>query len=262
MDTTTTQMNSSPECIRPEGRTCTGLVKALLALTISLAWGAQASAVPMNGGFETGDFSYWSTIGNTSIQTNGFMVDPAGGTYQALISNAPGEFGNTYDPVDLDDLEMFLGLSSGDLDEYYGTEGSAIRTFTFAATAGQVVSFSYNFLTTDLYSSDYNDVAFVVLDKRNSVIQDTFIEFPIESLAVISNDGVPVYETGYRRYSLVIPSTGLYRLGFGVVHANDDALASALLVDNVSVPEPSSVMLLLLGLAGLVWWRRLKVASV
>ena len=261
MDTATTQITSGLGCARPGRRTYTGLVKALLALTISLVWGTQASAVPMNGGFETGDFFNWSTTGNTSIQTNSFMVDPAGGTYQALISNAPGEFGNTYDPVDLDDLEAFLGLSPGELDEYYGTEGSAIRTFTFSATAGQVVSFYYNFLTTDLNSSDYNDVAFVVLDKRNT-IQDTFIEFPITSLAVISNDGVPVYETGYRPFSLVIPSTGLYRLGFGVVHANDDALASALLVDNVSVPEPSSVMLLLLGLAGLVWWRRSQVASV
>ena len=258
MDTTTTQMNDRPGHGQPRRRTCTGLVKAFLTLTTALVWGTQAFALP-NGSFESGFFN-WHTTGNTSIQTSSFMVDPVDGSNQALISNAPGEFGNTDDPVELDDLETFLGLAPGDLDEYYGTEGSAIKTFLFNATAGQVISFHYNFLTTDLNSSEYNDVAFVVLDKRGT-LQDTFIEFPITSLSVISNDGGPVYETGYRRHTLVIPSTGQYRLGFGVVHANDDALASALLVDNISVPEPSSVSLLLVSLAGLVWWRRSKVAS-
>ena len=257
MNTNTTQI-----CIWPGGRPCTIVVTALLALAISLGWGGQASALPINGGFETGSFSDWSTKGNTSIQTSSFLVDPVGGTYQALISNTEGTFGNTDDPATTAELETFLGLQSGDLSEYYATEGSAIRTSIFTATAGQVISFYYNFLTTDLDSSDYNDVAFVVLDKMRSRVQDTFIEFPIESLARISNDGGSVYETGYRRFSLVVPSNGTYRLGFGVVHANDDALASALLVDNISVPEPSSVVLFMLGLVGLVWWRRSHVASV
>ncbi len=36
----------------------------------------------------TGDFTGWSTIGNTSIQTIGFGIGPTGGPYQALISTA------------------------------------------------------------------------------------------------------------------------------------------------------------------------------
>jgi hypothetical protein len=41
-----------------------------------------------NGLFATGDFTGWSTIGNTSIQTSAFGVSPTNGTYQALISTA------------------------------------------------------------------------------------------------------------------------------------------------------------------------------
>ncbi|SRR5579883_748329 len=41
-----------------------------------------------NGLFATGDFSGFSTIGNTSIQTSAFGISPTQGTYQALISGA------------------------------------------------------------------------------------------------------------------------------------------------------------------------------
>lgn len=41
-----------------------------------------------NGSFETGDFTGFSTIGNTSIETAAFGISPTSGTYQALISGA------------------------------------------------------------------------------------------------------------------------------------------------------------------------------
>ncbi len=41
-----------------------------------------------NGLFSTGDFTGFSTIGNTSIQTAAFGISPTNGTYQALISTA------------------------------------------------------------------------------------------------------------------------------------------------------------------------------
>ena len=42
-----------------------------------------------NNGFETGGFTGWSTIGDTLVVTSRFGAVPAGGKYQALISNAP-----------------------------------------------------------------------------------------------------------------------------------------------------------------------------
>jgi hypothetical protein len=41
-----------------------------------------------NGSFATGDFSGWSTIGNTSIQASAFGISPTNGNDQALISTA------------------------------------------------------------------------------------------------------------------------------------------------------------------------------
>ena len=41
-----------------------------------------------NGLFSTGDFTGFSTIGDTSIQTSAFGINPTNGPYQALISTA------------------------------------------------------------------------------------------------------------------------------------------------------------------------------
>lgn len=46
----------------------------------------------INGGFETGDFSGWDTIGLTSIETAGFGAGPAAGTYQAFLFAEDVEF--------------------------------------------------------------------------------------------------------------------------------------------------------------------------
>ncbi len=56
----------------------------LLVDNVSLTGGTLA-----NGMFAAGDFSGWSTIGNTTIQTSAFGVDPTSGSYQALISTVP-----------------------------------------------------------------------------------------------------------------------------------------------------------------------------
>jgi hypothetical protein len=41
-----------------------------------------------NPKFATGDFTGWSTIGNTSVVTSSFGIPPANGTYQGLITTA------------------------------------------------------------------------------------------------------------------------------------------------------------------------------
>jgi hypothetical protein len=41
-----------------------------------------------NGSFSTGDFTGWSTIGNTSVVSSSFGISPTDGTYQALLSTA------------------------------------------------------------------------------------------------------------------------------------------------------------------------------
>jgi hypothetical protein len=46
------------------------------------------SGTIVNGSFGTGDFTGWSTIGNTSVVTSQFGVSPVNGSFQALLSTS------------------------------------------------------------------------------------------------------------------------------------------------------------------------------
>ena len=46
------------------------------------------SGTIVNGSFGTGDFTGWSTIGNTSVVTSAFGINPANGSNQAFLSTA------------------------------------------------------------------------------------------------------------------------------------------------------------------------------
>lgn len=203
----------------------------------------------LNGGFESGDFTGWSTIGETRIERATFGSGPTEGAFQALLSTAgrveePGKPGGNAVPVS--DLETFLGLPAGSLDDIRTgavIEGSAIRR-TFTARAGDVVSFDWNFLTeeyTNLPESafpptpDMNDLAFVVITPLSPPVDrlaDTFWMFSLSQTAFFS-------ETGFRRFSFTIPTTGTYTLGIGVVDVGDERGLSGLLIDNLLL-TPSS----------------------
>ena len=72
------------------------------------------------------------------------------------------------------------------------------------------------------------------------------------------------YESGYQSLSFAIPTTGAHSIAFGVVDVNDTLGASGLLVDDVqvaAVPEPSSIALLLAGLALVAVMGRRQIAG-
>lgn len=202
----------------------------------STLFGVESSyASIVNGGFETGDFGGWETLGDTSIETSAFGSGPKEGDFQALLrTSSINDF----------ELEDFLGLPSGSLDALgngNATEGSAIKQ-TFTAKAGQVVKFHWNFLTDELDFDDdplsFNDFAFVSLTSLNE-LGDTSLSF-MNSLTPFSD------ETGFEEFSYVIPTTGTYSLGIGVTDVGNRIFESGLLVDKVAVtPEPASVLGLL-----------------
>lgn len=228
---------------------------ALTAGTLSLIGLASvfcsnpSQAAILNGGFETGNFNEWKTTGNTTIQTSAYGSGPTEGKSQALLSTAEDN------AVSSLDLETFLGLPSGSLDGVGNGEtfrGSAIQQ-TFAANAGQVLTFDWNFLTNEGTPSPFfNDFSFVTIGSL-SKIADTSSTFALSPTASYTDTNKRFEsETGFKTFSYTIPTTGSYTLGIGVTNVGDPYGSSGVLVDKValsspstSIPEPNSAFSLL-----------------
>lgn len=232
----------------------------LIAVAGLLASNPEASpAAIVNGSFETGNFSNWNTSGQTSVETSSFQVKPANGSYQAVLQTCVfvGACDDNQSLTNASDLESFLGLSGNELSNLSVVEGSAIKQ-TITANAGDILSFSWNFLTDeDAADVDYRDFAFFTLNNTLYSLADTQSSFPINpSFSHLTK------ETGYQPYTIPILVTGDYILGFGVVDVDKTGGGnatgnSALLVDDIKltngakVPEPDTIfgLLLTLGLA-------------
>lgn len=228
----------------------------------------------LNGGFEKGDFTGWTILGENSIETSAFGSGPTEGKYQALLSTGGGSF-------DYSTLDQFLGLTPGSVDSLVDVtkalpppatnsprlqnpqppQGTAIQQ-TFTAKAGDILSFDWDFLTNEVLGTDlgagFPDFAFwSISSPSNSItpqlkLLDEKFQFPT-SLSFVGTQTPFFQETGFKTYSFTIPTDGTYTLGVGVANKYDNFVDSGLLVDNVklkhtsvtSVPEPNSVLTLL-----------------
>ena len=206
---------------------------ALSLLSLATFLGAAPAQALVNSSFETGDFTNWETIGNTTIQTSSFGSDPTEGDFQALLS--------TSQPAAFDlSIELFLGLPFGSLDGLgngSSTTGSAIKQ-TFTAQAGDTLTFDWNFLTNEATPEfNFNDFAFVSIAGVDT-LANTFSEF-VSSLTTFNE------ETEFKNFSFTFETSGTYTLGLGVTNSFDTFVSSGLLVDNAqlaSVPEPASIL--------------------
>ncbi|NEO73261.1 PEP-CTERM sorting domain-containing protein [Moorena sp. SIO3H5] len=230
---------------------CSGTVSLVSAATLLSANPALAI---VNGSFETGDFTEWSTIGDTSIETEAFGSGPTDGDFQALLSTGVFNIFPVTVPVTVpvSDIETFLGLTAGSLATIPNlpnvdtpTEGSAIQQ-TFTAHAGDVLTFDWNFLTNEFTSSFdpavFNDFSFVSIAKMVDGLADTNSPLFIDSLTDFNE------ETGFQSFSYTFETSGTYSLGLGVLDEDDTIVGSGLLIDNVEltpVPEPASILGLL-----------------
>ena len=70
-----------------------------------------------------------------------------------------------------------------------------------------------------------------MLDDAVIVLGDTTVKL-VESLTIF------LEESGFRRVEVVIPTTGVHVLGFGVVDTGDSDVLTALLIDRVTVFRP------------------------
>ncbi|MFB2771015.1 hypothetical protein ACE1AT_17235 [Pelatocladus sp. BLCC-F211] len=179
----------------------------------------------INSSFESSDFTGWTTLGATTIETPAFNSGPSEGTSQALLSTGGVTFSDTI-------IETFLGLETGSLDNFGNgdvTQGSAIRQ-TFTANAGDILTFDWNFLTNEsaqVFSN--NDFSFVSISSESELADTTF------SSLVTSSTTEFFAETGFQTFSFTIPTAGTYTLGLGVVDVGDNTIDSGLLVDNVTL---------------------------
>lgn len=226
--------------------------------TLLLAGELRAEIV--NGGFESGVFSPWLTLGNTSVEDS-LDTPPSEGVYQALMT---ADFG-----ASAGDVELFLNLFPGSLAallppgaDPIGT-GSAIYT-DITASAGDVLSFDWNFLTNEAVSplATVPDFSFWSLSNEQGAV---VLATPF-SPGFFPSPTVFTSETGYSTNSYTILADGTYRLGFGVMNSGGDAGDSGLLIDNVTlaaaVPEPASVTLISASVVlSAVAWRRRRLAK-
>ncbi|NES23854.1 MAG: hypothetical protein F6K41_34295, partial [Symploca sp. SIO3E6] len=187
-------------------------------------------------GFESGDFTDWTTIGETSVETADFGSGPTEGTFQALVTSGGVSVTDA-------NLETFLEAAGGSLDDLGigdATEGSAIQ-ITFVAEAGDTLSFDWNFLTDELdQAAIFNDFSFLTLTSPSGETSTSIIttrsSTPVGT-GVAGFDG----ETGFQTSSIPISANGTYTIGIGVVDVADAVVDSAILVDNVSITTPTPI---------------------
>ncbi|MDJ0680244.1 MAG: S8 family serine peptidase [Xenococcaceae cyanobacterium MO_167.B52] len=179
----------------------------------------------VNGGFETGNFDEWERLGNVTIQTGNFGIEPTQGSRQAFLTNGSNAVNNL-------DLEVFVGLQPGELDTFnngFTVQGSAIKR-TVEVAAGDTLSFDWNFITNESTPDTiFNDFAFVSITPGTAwEIADTGSDFVDSETSFQS-------ETGYSSFSYTFTSSGTFTVAVGVVDVVDDGIDSGLLVDNFSI---------------------------
>ena len=243
--------------------------KLLAALTFLLA-PVIAHADLINGGFETGNLTGWSSIGDVSVVNSSFGVAPPQGTFQVLISNAPGydKGSNLANQVSFSGanamaggLIILFGASANDTppDLYVGLTGagpheqSGIKQSFTTATPG-VLTFRWNYLTDEGVAGGFFDQAVIVLDNTVlSLLPSPYLPWIGGSPASLSpSPSIFLDETGYQTSSILV-APGTHTLGFGIGEHPDPWIMSALLIDDISltkVSEPASWLLLGLGLMG------------
>jgi len=229
--------------------------------TLSLAAAAICSTVALSGGAEAA-----TCIGNCGHNP---------GTVDGVVLPAPGSFG-AYDWVSTrGGIDGAAGIAGYDQS---ATNGSELLSDIFFAAIGQVVSFNFNYVTSD--GSQFADYGFAqLINTSTNEVYQLFNARTVPDGAIIPgrdlppvvaqlspavvsiNPGAPTWSplggssggcynagcgyTGWVASTFTVPTEGSYQLRFGAANwldtAYDSGLAfSGLLLDNATIGDGSS----------------------
>ena len=235
-------------------------VVVIVAAAATLAAVRPAVAQQLIQGFEAGFDLAANTRGDAALVGADFFdpatLPPQGASQLLLTTLSAGADGSSYSgtsAVSVASVEVFLNLQRGQILSGGALgDASALRLTPITLNVGDVVRFSYNFLTSATGVADGRDFAFLTLQRGSA--DPLLLPFASVGDAVAASSSARFdLETGPHTGQLpAVTVAGTYTVGFGVTDFGDNAVGSGLLLDNVQViaiPEPSATVLLL-GLAG------------
>lgn len=202
----------------------TRITLAIVKFSLSISF-AQASVV--NGDFETGDLTGWSTAGSSGDYSAAVSKSTTDPHHFSASLNGLGSF---YPVTDQWGSFLFWGLSGG----------TARLSQSVTAAAGDILKF---------------DLIWAVSPGGNSGIDVVGPSGKVFSFLAAPFDPVP-YNLAWKSYSVTLPQSGTYKLsafangsGFmtaGVPHSGNGFIG----LDSVRVvPEPATLVLGLLAIA-------------
>jgi len=257
------------------------------ASTVALCLAAgTASASPL---FNSGIPAGWTSVGTTGTSGADGVVGLAPG------STTPYAWVSTNNGVNGVGLPGIGGSSSG---SGQATNGSTLTSSLFGVTANTVLTFYFNFITSDgagwadyawarLLDASDNEVALIFTARTTpggNSVPGSNMPAPGATLSPATvtiqngttwsplggNSGgcfdTGCGHTGWIESTYNIASAGNYKLQFGVVNWGDTSWQTGMALDGIlvggkpieetNVPEPASLALIGLGLAGLAAARR------